>query len=320
MHVDQHESGLAGGWRTKNRDSGGRLEAPEVLEDLASILRRRPPARLPAGPRTLLRQLREDDDLARRVWSHPMFVDLVRWVKRHYPQYPDAWEEMAIYALSRADACRTGRCSAVQVRAGMADTGWWVDWRGRHSERNDGLLRTVDPEVLIDEPPSATIPVEERGSGQMGPVAYLASVLGGDLPEKARELIERASDVAQEHYVMLALVTGLHGEALLAQGQALNTVNRARRLTGQLPSDWPSTVRKAVVHLLAGTPKDPGLLLAWATVEPNEVPSEVRRRWRGLVAVVDPHVGRLPEPDRRRHRDQARRWTPSTPAQDAIAV
>lgn len=318
MHVDQHESGLAGGWRTTNRVSGGRLEAPEVLEDLASILRRRPPARLPAGPRTLLRQMREDDDLARRVWSHPMFAELVRWVKRHYPQYPDAWEEMAIYALSRADACRAGRCSPVQVRAGMADTGWWVDWRGRHSERRDGLLRDVDPEDLIDEP-SATIP-GEQGSGLIGPVAYLETVLGGDLPERARELIERGSDVAQQHYVTLAQVTGLQGEALLAQGQALNTVNRARRLTGQLPADWPSTVRKAVVHLLAGTPRDPGLLLMWATVDPDEVPSDVRRQWRGMVAVIDPRVGRLQEPDRRRHRDQARRWTPSTHVQDAIAV
>lgn len=316
MGVDRHQARPAGGWWKRDRNFGWRRESPDVLADLARILGGSPPLKLPAGPRALSRQLREDDALARRVWSHPMYAELIVWLRRHYPDLSGAWDEMAVYALSRARVFRAGRCSPTSVRAGMVDTAWWVDWRGRHGERLDDLVRTVDPDDLLGVP---VVPDDDDPGVPDAPpglLAYLATVLGKDLPDPARELIEEAWRIAQDHYVMLARITGLHGAALIAAGQSRDGVNRARRLSGQLPRAWPSAVRKAMVHLLAGSSRDPGLLLLWATVDPDSVPPLLRRQWRGLVAVLDPRVGRLPESDRRRFRDQARQASPAT----AVAV
>lgn len=312
MGLDRHQSMAAGGWRSRDRNLGWRPESPEVLADLAGILGGSPPPKLPAGARALARQLREDDALARRVWSHPMYGELISWVRRHYPELSDAWDEMAVYALSRAGACRAGRCSPTYVRAGMVDTAWWVDWRGRHGERLDALVCMVDADDLLDVEvvPDAAGPA--LPDVPPGPLAYLTTVLGSDLPDPARELIEEAWGIAQDHYVVLARVTGLHGAALIAAGQSRGGVNRARRLSGHLPRVWPVAVRKAMVHLLAGSSRDPGLLLLWATVDPDSVPPPIRRRWRGLVAVLDPRVGSLAESDRRRLRDEARQWSPPT--------
>jgi hypothetical protein len=316
MGFDRHQARPAAGWWKRDRNSGWRPESPEVVGDLARILGGSPPPKLPAGARALSRQLRSDDALARRVWSHPMYAELIVWARRHYPALSDAWDEMAVYALSRAGACRAGRCSPMAVRAGMVDTAWWVAWRGRHGERLDDLVRTVDPDDLLDLP---VVPDDDDLGGAdalPGPLAYLATVLGNDLPDPARELIEEAWGVAQDHYGMLARITGLRGAALIAAGQSRDGVNRPRRLSGQLPRVWPGAVRKAMVHLLAGSSRDPGLLLLWATVDPDSVPPLLRRQWRGLVVVLDPRVGRLPEADRRRFRDQARQAPPPT----AIAV
>jgi hypothetical protein len=312
MGGDRHQTWSGGGRWKRDRNFGWRPESAEVVADLARILHGCPPPKLPAGARALSKQLREDDALARRIWSHPMYGELITWVRHQYPDYSDAWDEMATYAISRAGACRTGRCSPTYVRAGMVDTAWWVDWRGRHGERLDDLVRTVDPDDLLNVPvvPDAAQP--RVPDAPPGPLAYLVRVLGTDLPDSARELIEEAWGVAQDHYVMLAGVTGLHGAALIAAGQSRDEVNRARRLSGQLPRAWPPAVRKAMVHLFAGTSRDPGLLLLWATAEPDKVPPLLRQRWRGLVAVLDPRVGGLSESDRRRLRDQARNWSQAT--------
>ncbi len=307
-------------WPAGDRQSVRRPESPNTLADLTRILRCNPPPKLPVGLRTLSRQLREDDALARRVWSHSMYIDLVGWVRQHYPQCPDAWEEMAIYGLARARECESGRCTPAQVRAGMVDTARWVAHRGRHGERQDESVSASDTEQLFDRAPVADVAHPVVAGHWVDPVDYLVVALDAGLPATARDLIDQAWDIAQEHFVMLARVTGLQGEALLAEGQSRDGVNRARRLSGQLPRDWPPAVRKAVVHLFAGTPRNPGLLLLWATTDPGEVPVPIRRRWRGLVAVIDPLVGRLPDTDRRRLRDQARRWAPSTPTPAGIAV
>lgn len=320
MGTDRHQTEWAGSWWKRDRNYEWHLESPAVLADLASILRRNPPTKLPAGPRSLSNQLREDDGLARRVWAHPMYVDLIVWVRRHYPDHPDAWDEMAVYALSRASALKAGQCSPTQVRAGMVNTARWNERRGRQGERMDELDRAGNPDDLIDEPlvPDAAKPC--ASDSPAGPLEYLTTVLGANPPDTARELLEDAWDVAKHHYVTLARITGMHGEALIAAAQSRNDVNRARRLSRQLPRDWPAAIRKAMVHLFAGTPRDPGLLLLWATTDPKDVPAVLHRRWRGLVAVLDPQVGRLPEPDRRRLRDQARRWTPCAPTPTEVAV
>lgn len=321
MQIDRwYELGPAGRGRVFAQADGRRLEPPEVLGGLARILGGDPPAGLPAGPRTLSKRLREDDALAQRVWSHPMYVALVGWVQRHYPRCPDAWEEMAVYAVSRVGRVKAGQCSTADVRAGMLDTAWWVGYRGRQGERLDFPERTVEPEELVAEPLVVPMSGSAGPSDPVSPVVYLATVLGTDLPATARGLIDQAWEIAHQHYVMLAETTGLTGEALLAGAQSNVNVNPARRLSGQLPRDWPTATRKSVVHLVAGSPSEAGLLAWWATTPPGEVPSTVRRRWCGLVAVIDPRVGGLAEVDRRRLRDQARRWAPSIPEHEGIAV
>ena len=309
MGVDRHQGQPETAWRGRDPRFGWGPESPDGLDDLARILRGSRPPKLPIGARALSRQLREDDALARRVWSHPMYVELIGWARRQCPDLSDAWDEMAVYALSRAGACRARRCSPSDVRAGMVDTAWWVEWRGRHGERLDDFVRMVDPSDLLEVPVVSDAADPPLPDPPQSPLAYLAAVLEADLPHSVGELIEEGWGVAQRHYVMLAQVTGLHGAALIAAGQSHEGVNRARRLSGQLPRAWPSAVRKATANLFAGSATEPGLLLLWATVDPGHAPPQLRRRWQGLVAVIDPKVGRLSESDRRRHRDQARQWS-----------
>jgi hypothetical protein len=151
------------------------------------------------------------------------------------------------------------------------------------------------------------------------PVQFLESVLGERLSEGARELMDEACGIAQEHYLMLSEVTGFHGEELLEAAHS-RVPSKFRRLIGRLPCEWPPTARRAVANLITGTPQKAGLLLHWALVEPDEVARSVVARWRGMVAVIDPEVGNLPEADRRRLRDRARRWSPDIRALDQVAV
>ena len=129
----------------------------------------------------------------------------------------------------------------------------------------------------------------------------------------ARDALERAWRIAHDHYLWLANLTGLRGEALLAAGQAKGDVNPQRRLGRRLPPEWPVATRKAVVHLLAGTPRRPGLLAWWASTPVEEVPVAVRSRWQGLVIVIDPAVAGMTDSDRRLVREQAQRWQPAPP-------
>jgi hypothetical protein len=238
-----------------------------------------------------------------------MYGALVSWARDHYPRDHQAWEDMAVYALSRAALFRGSVMSAEGVRAGMLGTAAWVRYRGRELERLDRPEPSIESIDLVAEPllPSAT---ESEQPKPASPVDYLTVALGGDIPGLALDVLDRAWKVAHEHYVWLADLTGLRGEALLAAGQAHGEVNRYRRLSRRLPETWPPATRKAVVHLLAGTPRNSGLLVWWATTPAAEVPGSVRSRWRGLVSVVDPAVGGMPDGDRRLRREQAQRWQP----------
>lgn len=283
------------------------------LADLAEILSMEPPRGLPQGARGLASRLREDDAFARRVWAHPMYVALVTWVREHHPDDGAAWEDMALYALSRVGLCHESVLTAANVRAGMLGTAAWVHYRGRELERLDRPEPSIESIDVIDEPlVEATGDVES--ARPPSPVEYLADVVGCDVAGPAGDLLEEAWRIAHDHYVWLADLTGLSGEALLAAGQSRVEVNRHRRLARRLPVEWPAATRKAVVHLLAGAPSHCGLLLCWATTPAPEVPASVRSRWRGLMTAVDPTIGRLADRERRVLREQAQRWRPAVEA------
>ena len=285
------------------------------LAELAEILCGELPEGLPAGPRRLAVRLREDDELARHVWVHPMYVALVSWAHDRFPRNHEAWEDMATYALSRARLYQESMITVSAVRAGMWGTAAWVRWRGRELERLDRPEPSIESVDLAAETrfPSLSEPAPPKPPN---PVDYLADALGGDLPAVARDALEKAWRIAHDHYIWLATLTGLRGEALLAAGQANGEVNPKRRLGRRLPSEWPVATRKAVVHLLAGTPRRPGLLAWWASTPVEEVPVAMRSRWQGLVIVIDPAVARMTDSDRRLVREQAQRWhsAPQIPA------
>jgi hypothetical protein len=169
--------------------------------------------------------------------------------------------------------------------------------------------------------PSSEIEVNQPVHG-LDPAPYLAASTGRDFPPATAAIIDDAWQIAQHHYVWLMETTGLEGKALVREAQARSTVNRSRRLVNRLPRDWPVATRKAVALIYTGSPAlGDGLVIWWATTRPDDVPLNVRRRWAGLVAVVDPQVATLPETARRRHRDHARQWTAETQATPAaIAV
>jgi hypothetical protein len=240
-----------------------------------------------------------------------MYAALVTWVRDHYPDDRAAWEDMAVYALSRAELCRASLLTAANVRAGMLGTAAWVNYRGRELERLDRPEPSIESIDVVAEPILPAVG-EAEASKPPSPVEYLAEALRGDLPGVAGEVLDEAWKIAHDHYVWLADLTGLAGEALLAAGQSRVEVNRHRRLVRRLPTSWPTATRKAVVHLLAGAPRHSGLLAWWATTPVSEVPASVRSRWSGLVTVIDPTVGRLTDADRRILREQAQRWQPST--------
>jgi hypothetical protein len=242
-----------------------------------------------------------------------MYLALVSWARDHYPGVHQAWEDMAVYALSRATLVRTSAVSAESVRAGMLGTAAWVRYRGRESERLDRPEPSIEAIDLVAEPLVASSTEPEKAK-PTSPVDYLTDALGGDVPTSARDVLDRAWEIASEHYVWLADITGLRGQALLAAGQAQGEVNRHRRLSRRLPVTWPTPTRKAVVHLLAGTPRNPGLLAWWATTPSGGVPVTVRSGWRGLVAVIDPAIGAMPDGERRLVREQAQRCQPPAPS------
>jgi hypothetical protein len=277
------------------------------LAELAEILAMEPPAGLPEGSRRLAVGLREDDEFARRVWTHPMYVALVTWVRERYPDDRAAWEDMAVYALGRAKLCRASRLTAANVRAGMLGTAAWVKFRGRAKERLDRPEPSIESIDVVAEPMFSAVGDAEPSRPE-SPVEYLAEALRGELPGLASDVLDEAWKIAHDHYLWLADLTGLRGEALLAAGQSNVEVNRHRRLARRLPGSWPTATRKAVVHLLAGTPGRWGLLAWWATTSADEVPASVRSRWRGLAAVIDPTVGGMAHADRRLLREQAQRW------------
>lgn len=280
------------------------------LAELAEILSMQPPAGMPPGARRLALRLRTDDALAQQVWGHPMFGALVSWLRDRHPDDNVAWEDMAVYALSRAGLCQASMLTAANIRAGMLATAAWVKYRGRQLERLDRAEPSIESVDVIDEP---MLPVvgEEEPLKLPSPLEYLMAVLGRDLPGRAGDVVDEAWKIGHDHYVWLAGLTGFRGEELLAAGQSRVDVNPHRRLARRLPRDWPSATRKAVVHLLAGTPRDAGLLWWWATTPGEAVPESVRSQWRGLVAIIDPTVGRMAELDRRVLRERARRWQPT---------
>lgn len=300
------------------RDDGvglGSGAAPELdvgLTELTEILSGELPQGLPDGARRLAVRLREDDEFARRVWAHPMYLALVSWARDRFPRDHEAWEDVATYALSRARMCQESVITPSAVRAGMWGTATWVRWRGRELERLDRPEPSIESVDLVAETtfPSLAEPVPPKPPN---PVAYLAEALGGDLPVVARDALEKAWRIAHDHYLWLAKLTGLTGEALLAAGQANGEVSPQRRLGRRLPPEWPVATRKAVVHLLAGTPRRPGLLAWWASTPVEEVPLTVRSRWQGLVIVIDPAVAVMTDSDRRLVREQAQRWQPAPP-------
>ncbi len=189
----------------------------------------------------------------------------------------------------------------------MLGTAAWVNYRGREEERLDRPEPSIESIDLVAEP---MVPAGggAEPSRRPSPVEYLGEALRGGLPGLANDVLDEAWKIAHDHYLWLADLTGLRGEELLAAGQSNVGVNRHRRLARRLPGSWPIATRKAVVHLLAGTPRHSGLLAWWATTRAGDVPASVRSRWRGLVAVVDPTVGRMPDADRRLLREQAQRW------------
>jgi hypothetical protein len=290
--------------------SGPAPEFDAGLAELAEILSGELPEGLPDGPRRLAVRLREDDEFARQVWAHPMYVALVSWIRDRFPRDHEAWEDMATYALSRARLCQESVITASAVRAGMWGTAAWVRWRGRELERLDRAEPSIESVDLVAETtfPSLSEPASPKPPN---PVDYLSDALGGDLPAVARDALERAWRIAHDHYIWLASLTGLRGEALLAAGQANGEVNPKRRLGRRLPPEWPAATRKAVVHLLAGTPRRRGLLAWWASTPVEEVPVAVRSRWQGLVIVIDPAIARMTDSDRRLVREQAQRWQPA---------
>lgn len=312
MSVEQSDTLVSG------RDGGvqmGSGSAPEFdvgLAELAEILSGELPEGLPEGARRLAVRLREDDEFARRVWAHPMYISLVAWARDRFPRDHEAWEDMATYALSRATLCQDSVITASAVRSGMWGTASWVRWRGRELERLDRPEPSIESVDLVAETtfPSLSEPAPPKPPN---PVDYLADALGGDLPVVARDALEKGWRIAHDHYLWLANLTGLRGEALLAAGQAKGDVNPQRRLGRRLPPEWPVATRKAVVHLLAGTPRHPGLLVWWASTPVEEVPVSVRSRWQGLVIVIDPAVARMTDSDRRLVREQAQRWQPAPP-------
>jgi hypothetical protein len=288
------------------------------LAELAEILSMEIPEGLPEGPRRLAACLREDDVLARRVWSHPMYVELVAWLSKRYPQAGVAWDDMAVYALGRVASCRASVLTASTVRAGMLGTAAWVRYRGREQERLDRGEPSIESVDLV-----ADSLVTERFAPEPtrlpSPVEYLRVALAGSLPVRAQDVVDEGWRIAHDHYVWLAGLTGLCGESLLEAGQSAPAVNRHRRLVRRLPESWPAVTRKAVVQLLAGTPRQSGLLLWWASAPAVEVPMPVRSRWRGLVAVIDPSVGGLSERQRRLVRERAQRWHPAVEAVDSFS-
>jgi hypothetical protein len=299
---------------------GGRREVPvgeastpalrAGLADLAGILSMEPPTGVPQNARKLAARLRADDDFARMVWAHPMYLALLTWVSEHHPDDAAAWEDMAVYALSRVDLCQDSELTAANLRAGMLGTAAWVHYRGRDLERLDRPEPSIESMDVIDES-FLEATVDGNLTRPSSPVEYLADALGGDMSDSAGEVLDEAWRIAHDHYVWLADLTGLRGEELLAAGQSRVEVNRHRRLARRLPLEWPAATRKAVVHILAGTPRHSGLLSWWATRPASEVPTSVRSRWRGLVAVIDPSVGRLADADRRILRERAQRWRPA---------
>jgi hypothetical protein len=307
--------------------AGGRRGLGPELTRLADILAGPLPDGLPALPRTLSRRLRENDDLARRVWSHPVFPALLVWATRYHPAAGDAWEEMAVYALARARHYQAGRLSVGEIRRGVVNTARWVGHRGRHGERLDSLDHIGHLSDLV-APPLVVSPDQRAEESAGAPrhgldvCDYLAAVVGEDLPAPAGVLIEETWRIAREHYAWLIDLTGLQGNALVAAAQARNSVNRSRRLLNRLPRDWPPATRKAAALLFTGSPSaGQGLLAWWAASAPGDVPNGVRRRWGGLLAVIDPEVGNLSEEARRLHRERARHWAPGPDAQTTrIAV
>ena len=302
----------------------GRAQAPELAR-LSDVLAEPLPERIPARPRILSRRLREDDDLARRVWSHPTFSALVDWATRYHPAASDAWEDMAVYALARARYYQAGRLSAAEIRTGMVNTARWVARRGRHGERLDSLghpgpLSDVVAPPLVPAPDDRTDQNAGAARQHLDVGGYLAAVWGRDLPPLSAAVIDETWQIARDHYSWLIDVTGLRGKPLVAAAQARNDVNRSRRLLNRLPRDWPPATRKAAALLFTGSPSaGEGLLAWWATTAPGDIPPDIRSRWSGLLAVIDPEVGTLPEEARRRHREHARRWTPG-PGRDTPCI
>lgn len=289
MPVDQARDQVGGRRRRALRLPGDRVE--EGLAELEGILSWDLPEGLPPGPRQLAVQLRDDDEFARRVWSHPVYIALVTWARNHYPDGHQAWEDMAVYALSRATLVQTAEMSARAVRSGMFGTASWIKFRGRELERLDRSEPSIESLDLIDERPVPADSVYCQVKPP-NPIEYLSEALGSDLPVAAGDALDEAWDLAQEHYVWLAKLTGLTGQALLSAGQGHEQVSPRRRLGRRLPPNWPPTARRAVVHLLAGTPKNAGLLAWWAETPAADVPLAVCSRWRGLVTAVDDAICR----------------------------
>lgn len=246
-----------------------------------------------------------------------MFRDLVDWSATGHPHCSEAWEEMAICGLARVRSYQAGMCSATDVAAAMRDTATWVGRRGRHGERTDAVVLRDDLDLL---PAVYVEPYSSPCPQRIEPAVFLEEAVGCPLPSGAIRQIDQAWRIALRHFARLAEATGLEGAELLEAGQSNETVNPSRRLSNQLPGAWPPAARKAAVQLLAGRSTDPGLILLWATSTPQAVPAPLRDRWRGLVAVMDPRVGRLPDAERRRVRDQARRWAGTTAEPADVAV
>lgn len=297
----------------------GHRNTARPVDALAEILSRPLPAGMPVRPRDLAGRLRRDDRLARRVWSDPTFVALIDWAASNHPRAREAWDEMAVYALSRGRAYQAGWVTSDEVLTGMLNTARWVSQRGRQGERLDRRNQFV---LLEDfdtaEPEMADSTFDDALAGRhhtLDPPTYLSTALHRVLPDTTSTVISETWRIARDHYEWLIKVSGLTGKALVAEAQARASVNLSRRLANRLPLDWPTATRKAAALIFTGSPSyGEGLLVWWATTPPQSVPGEVRVRWSGLLAVVNPEVGSLTETARRRARDRARGWTPTIQA------
>ena len=291
------QPGAASGYR-RSISAGvvGRGEAA-VLAELCAILGQPVPAGLPAEARLLPQRLRDDDRLARTVWSSAIYAALVAWAARYHAGERDAWEEMAVYAAGAGVGLPARPAGRHRHSRGMIETARWVEYRGRYGERfddaDDTCLRvTLAAQGLVSAECQPTDRPGLSAGNPVDPAGYLAGALRRDLTGGTQVVIGHTWRTAQEHYLELFETTGLEGEKLIAAAQARSGVTRVRRLVNRLPRDWPSATRRAAGLLFTGSPAaGAGLLVWWATTPADEVPGEVRRRWSGLLAVVDPDVG-----------------------------